>query len=153
MSEYEGHENLETAIKRINFTKWVLDETFQFLHGDILEIGSGLGTYSRHLIETFPNSQIHLTDISSNYVNSLKSNFLSKNTHVSKLDLNNLEDCNEIGYDKFDSIIGINVLEHIKDDGMALSQMYKMLKKNGTLVILVPANKFLYNVIDESIGH
>ena len=28
-----------------------------------------------------------------------------------------------------------------------------MLKKNGTLIILVPANKFLYNVIDKSIGH
>ena len=47
MTDYEGHENLETAIKCKNFTKWVAEETFPELKGDILEIGSGLGTYSK----------------------------------------------------------------------------------------------------------
>ena len=53
MSEYEGHENLETAVKRKNFTKWVSQETFSELKGDILEIGSGLGTYSQQIINNF----------------------------------------------------------------------------------------------------
>ena len=38
MIDYEGHENLETAIRRKNFTKWVMEETFTQLTGDILEI-------------------------------------------------------------------------------------------------------------------
>lgn len=153
MSEYEGHENLETAIKRKNFTKWVAEETFSELKGDILEIGSGLGTYSKQIIENFPNSKITLTDISPSYVKSLEKNFGSKSINVFKLDLNNKEDFKKIGYEKFDSIIAINVLEHVKDDNFALLELHKMLKKDGTLIILVPSNKFLYNIIDKSIGH
>jgi len=153
LSEYEGHDNLETAIKRVNFTKWVYDEMSQGLKGDILEIGSGLGTYSRHIISDFPNSKITLTDISDQYVQNLKNEFSDKNISVSKLDLNNHEDFKNIGYGKFDSIIAINVLEHVKNDEYALEELFKMLKTNGTLLLLVPANKFLYNVIDKSIGH
>lgn len=153
MTDYDGHKNLETAIKRKNFTKWVMDETFSKLKGDILEIGSGLGTYSEQIIKNHPNSKITLSDISSLYVENLKKRFLSNSVKVFKLDLNNKDNFKEIGYDKFDSIIAINVLEHVKDDKFAFSELYKMLKNNGTLIILVPANKFLYNIIDKSIGH
>ena len=153
MTEYEGHENLETAVKRKNFTKWVMDETFSKLKGDILEIGSGLGTYSEQIIKNHPDSKITLSDISLSYIQNLKKSFLSDSVNVFKLDLNIKDDFKEIGYDKFDSIIAINVLEHVKDDEFALSELYKMLKNNGTLIILVPANKFLYNIIDKNIGH
>jgi SAM-dependent methyltransferase len=153
MTDYEGHENLETAIKRKNFTKWVAEETFPKLKGDILEIGSGLGTYSKQIIKNHPNSQITLSDVSQSYVKNLTKTFSTDTITVFKLDLNNKEDFKKIGYEKFDSIIAINVLEHVKNDEFAISELYKMLKNNGTLIILVPANKFLYNVIDKSIGH
>lgn len=153
LTDYEGHVNLETAVKRKNFTKWVLEETSSKLKGDILEIGSGLGTYSKYFIQNHPNSKIVLSDISSSYIQNLKGKFLSKTVDVFKLDLNNKADFSKIGYNKFDSIIAINILEHVKDDVFALSELHKMLKENGILIILVPANKFLYNVIDESISH
>lgn len=153
MSEYQGRENLETATKRINFTKWVCDELFPGLRGDVLELGSGLGTYSKFIIRDFPESHITLSDISSQYIKNLKENFETENVSIIKLDLNNKDDIQKIGFEKFDSIIAINVLEHIEKDELALDALYKMLKKNGTLLILVPANEFLYNVIDESIGH
>lgn len=153
LSEYDGHENLETAIKRVNFTKWVYDEICSHLKGDILEIGSGLGTYSESIINDFPNSMITLTDISKPYLTNLETKFSSKNVTVIKLDLNNHEDFVKIGYNKFDSIIAINVLEHVKNDEFALEELFKMLKTNGRLIILVPAYKLLYNVIDKSIGH
>ena len=86
-------------------------------------------------------------------VKNLEKKFVSESINIFKLDLNNKEDFKKIGYEKFDSIIAINVLEHVEDDNFALSELYKMLKKDGMLIILVPANKFLYNVIDKSIGH
>jgi 2-polyprenyl-3-methyl-5-hydroxy-6-metoxy-1,4-benzoquinol methylase len=153
LSDYEGHINLETAIKRKNFSNWVFDETASELKGDILEIGSGLGTYSKRIIENHPHSKIVLSDISEHYVKNLEKKFLSKNVSIHKLDLNKKEDFSNIGYEKFDSIIAINVLEHVEDDLLALNELNKMLKKDGTLIILVPANKFLYNIIDKSIGH
>ena len=47
----------------------------------------------------------------------------------------------------------MNVLEHIENDVFALRQLYKMLKKDGMLIILVPCHKFLYNIIDTQVGH
>lgn len=49
--------------------------------------------------------------------------------------------------------MAINVLEHVENDELALTQMCNMLKDKGTLVILVPCHKFLYNVIDKNLGH
>lgn len=153
MSEYSGHENLETATKRKNFTKWVFDVVSPALKGNILEVGSGLGTFSEHIIQKFPESSITLSDVSPTYVKNLEEKFGSSKVDAYKLDLNNSEDFRKISHKKFDSIIAINVLEHIEDDKMALQQLRDLLNVSGTLVILVPANKFLYNVIDKSIGH
>lgn len=153
MSEYSGHENLETATKRKNFTKWVFDVVSPVLKGNILEVGSGLGTFSEHIIQKFPESSITLSDVSPTYVKNLEEKFGSSKVDAYKLDLNNSEDFRKISHKKFDSIIAINVLEHIEDDKMALQQLRDLLNVSGTLVILVPANKFLYNVIDKSIGH
>ncbi|MFY9300356.1 MAG: class I SAM-dependent methyltransferase [Candidatus Nitrosotenuis sp.] len=153
MSEYSGHENLETATKRKNFTKWVFDVVSPALKGNILEVGSGLGTFSEHIIQRFPESLITLSDVSTTYVKNLEEKFGSSRVDAYKLDLNDSEDFRKMSHKKFDSIIAINVLEHIEDDKMALRQLRDLLNVGGTLVILVPANKFLYNVIDKSIGH
>ncbi|MDE2589986.1 MAG: methyltransferase domain-containing protein, partial [Patescibacteria group bacterium] len=66
---------------------------------------------------------------------------------------NNEQDFIKIGYEKFDSIIAINVLEHVENDEFAIKELYKMLKNEGTLIILVPCHKFLYNDIDAKVGH
>jgi 2-polyprenyl-3-methyl-5-hydroxy-6-metoxy-1,4-benzoquinol methylase len=126
------------------------------LKGDVLEIGSGIGTYSEKIIQDKPRaSHIMLTDIASSYIEALANKFSSKNNNVSvsKLDLNRKEDYEKIGYKKFDSILALNVLEHIENDEFALQQLYEMLKDEGRVVILVPCHKFLYNVIDKNIGH
>lgn len=123
------------------------------LKGNILEVGSGLGTFSEHIIQRFSESLITLSDVSPTYVKNLEERFGSSRVDAYKLDLNDPEDFRKISHKKFDSIIAINVLEHIEDDKMALRQLHDLLSVGGTLVILVPANKFLYNVIDKSIGH
>jgi 2-polyprenyl-3-methyl-5-hydroxy-6-metoxy-1,4-benzoquinol methylase len=153
LSEYSGHENLETATKRKNFTKWVFDVVLPALGGNILEVGSGLGTFSEHIIQGFPESSITLSDVSPTYVKNLEEKFGSSKVAVYKLDLNDPEDFRKMSHKKFDSIIAINVLEHIQDDKMALRQLRDLLNVGGILVMLVPANKFLYNIIDKSIGH
>lgn len=54
---------------------------------------------------------------------------------------------------KFDSIVLIDVLEHIEDDSKALELITKKLNKAGRVVILVPAYQFLYGKRDKNIGH
>jgi 2-polyprenyl-3-methyl-5-hydroxy-6-metoxy-1,4-benzoquinol methylase len=156
--DYAGNANLEIISENSRFNDWMYNRIKIGLKekmGNILELGSGLGTISEKIIRDMgPSSHITLTDVSVRYVQSLRVKYSSfKNVSVSKMDLNIREEYSKIGYEKYDSIVAINVLEHVKDDLLALHEIYKMLKKGGILIILVPCHKFLYNVIDENLGH
>jgi SAM-dependent methyltransferase len=153
-----GHTNLEIFLESYRFNDWMYRQVKIGLKesiGNILEVGSGLGRISEKIVQDMPpTSHITLTDVSDRYIQTLRNRFLSwKNVSVVKLDLTNKEDYSKIGYEKYDSILALNVLEHVKDDEFALHELYKLLKKGGTLIILVPCHKFLYNVIDTNVGH
>jgi SAM-dependent methyltransferase len=53
----------------------------------------------------------------------------------------------------FDFVFALNVVEHIKDDSLAASNMAKLLKPSGKLFILVPAYQRLYNSFDVALEH
>ena len=53
----------------------------------------------------------------------------------------------------FDTILYLDVIEHIKKDKEEIINAYKLLKSNGTLIICVPAFQFLYSLYDKKIGH
>ena len=151
---YIGHENLELISHSQRFNKWMYEEISQGLSGDILEVGSAIGTFSEKLVNSFPTSHLTLTDVSDGYIEKLREKYRNnKNITTHKLNLNNQADYERIGYGQFDSIMAINVLEHVENDELTLTQLYNMLKDKGTLVILVPCHKFLYNVIDKDLGH
>ena len=55
--------------------------------------------------------------------------------------------------EQFDSILYIDVLEHIEDDAGELRLAAKHLRPGGTLIVLSPAHPFLYSEFDKAIGH
>jgi SAM-dependent methyltransferase len=157
-NDYQGHANLEIISENHRFNDWMYRQVNARLKRemlDVLEVGSGLGTFSERIIRDLPpSSHIMLTDKSGIYVQALKGRYsLCKNVSVTRMDLNNRTDYSRIGYEKYDLILALNVLEHISDDQLALRELYKVLKKDGSFVILVPCHKFLFNVIDENVGH
>lgn len=156
--DYVGHTNLETISENHRFNDWMYNQIKTRLEekmGNILEVGSGLGTFSEKIFRDMgSSSHLMLTDFSTRYVQSLKTRYSSfQNVSVDRMDLNNREEYSKIGYGKYDSIIALNVLEHVRDDVLALQELYKMLKNGGILIVLVPCHKFLFNVIDEKLGH
>lgn len=54
---------------------------------------------------------------------------------------------------RLDSVICINVLEHLKDDRRAFSHMVKGIVSSGMLGLLVPALPSLFGTLDELDGH
>jgi len=58
-----------------------------------------------------------------------------------------------LGENRFDTILCLDVLEHIRDDRLAMINLYHILNKNGNIVISVPAIKYLYGIRDKKIGH
>lgn len=146
-----GSKNLEILNENKNFTDWMYSEIKPHISGNILEIGSGIGTYSKKIIKDYKKSKILLSDIDSNFISNLKKRYKThKNIKVIKLDI---EKTKVLKYKNINTIIALNVLEHIKDDGGALNNLYNYLAPGGTAIILVPAHKKLYNCIDKAVGH
>lgn len=149
----EGSMDYELKITKegVAFNNWFYSKMKPFLQGDILETGSGIGTFSEKLIRDF-KGQIYLTEIDQNFIKKLKNQFKQKRVNIIKLDLNNKKDFSEIKI-KFDSILSSNVLEHIKDDVLALKLLRGILKPGGRLVIYVPCHMFLFCDLDRAEGH
>lgn len=53
----------------------------------------------------------------------------------------------------FDGIAFLNVLEHIEDDRLALTQLRRLLKPSAVAVIEVPAGSHLYDIYDRQLLH
>jgi SAM-dependent methyltransferase len=53
----------------------------------------------------------------------------------------------------FDSIVAVNMLEHVLDDETALAGASKVLSPGGKLVLVVPAHKWLFGTLDREVGH
>jgi SAM-dependent methyltransferase len=52
-----------------------------------------------------------------------------------------------------DAVIMLNVLEHIRNDGRALREVYRILRPGGLMVLEVPAGPFLYDMYDALLKH
>jgi SAM-dependent methyltransferase len=148
-----GIETLEAVSIAVNFNRWMYDTISKHCSGKILEIGSGIGNITQHFIEN--DHDITLTDIRSNYVQSLKEQFPSHKDKTILMDL--VDDNFDQEFRKllgtYDTVFALNVVEHIKDDRLAIFNATKLLKPGGKLIILVPAYQFLYNSFDVALEH
>ena len=151
----DGEKTLQVISKAGNFNEWMYKTISPFCSGNILEIGSGIGNISAFFIRD--GKTITLSDLRSFYFSELNQKFgsypnLEKTIILDLVDNNFKEKFSEYkGY--FDTIFALNVVEHIEDDSLAISNCRFMLKPGGTLIILVPAYQKLYNQFDTNLGH
>lgn len=140
-------ESLEIMKAVGHYNKWLFSTISPFVHGDILEIGAGIGTF------TFPLTGLgNVTTVDNNPDCVAHARELLKET--ADVGFGDIETGKYFfGKRRFDSIVCLNVLEHIKDDLVALANMYALLKPQGRLILLVPSHKSLYGALDERYGH
>ncbi len=144
--------DLEAMSFAINYHKWILDEFRPFLGRDIVEVGAGTGDFSTLLLGEQPDS---LTLVEPSDMFEQLSAKIASDTISIQLHKNIFADvCEEIAMrQRPDSIIYINVLEHIEDDAHELSLIFDCLKPGGKALIFVPALPSLYGEFDRQIGH
>jgi SAM-dependent methyltransferase len=142
-----GEETLAVMNLAKWYNLWVLSFFKGHLKGNILEIGAGIGNFSSLLAKY---GKVTTIDIRKDYVKDLNGR-LGKQASVG---LGDIETGSYFFKDrKFDALVCLNVLEHIKNDQKALKNMFNLLKKNGHLILLVPAHKKLYSNFDKDLGH
>jgi SAM-dependent methyltransferase len=151
----EGLSTLETISRANKFNQWMFDTIYPYCKGRILEIGSGIGNISQFFVDA--KAFITLSDIRENYCSQLKDRFSDASTLEDVILLNLIDPDFERKYahykNTFDTVFALNVVEHIKDDVLALKNCKFLLKDGGTLLILVPAYQSLYCSFDRELGH
>jgi SAM-dependent methyltransferase len=148
----EGRRTLDAIDQAPRFTDWMYQQIRPYLRGDIWEIGSGSGTYSKKIVRDFPEQRIVLSDIDEAACRTLRERFGAPRIAVESIDLEKNEDLEKIKI-PIQSAFALNVLEHIADDVLALRNIHARLSAGGRFVLLVPAHTRLFNRIDRTLGH
>lgn len=138
---------LESARK---FNLW-MGETLRPYVGDrVLEIGAGIGNLTNQFI---PRESYMVSDINPHYLHYLRSYSHGKPyITVKRIDAGRPEDFCSLNA-RFDTVLMINVLEHVPDEQIALKNVYSALAPGGRAVILVPAHPGLFGTLDDALGH
>lgn len=105
---------------------------------NIAEVGCSSGVLLNQLNSKNDCIGIEKSDLAINYLKSKSIKTVQTNDYKTSLKNNSL-----------DILIASNVLEHIKEDTRALQEWSRVIKKNGKLVIIVPAFQILWSKHDE----
>jgi SAM-dependent methyltransferase len=150
---FAGHfpgEVLEDLEDLPNYNNWIVSQFAPALRGRAAEIGAGLGTISHRILPLVDS--LDLVEPAPALAAQLRGKF-AEDPSVRVFD-QTLETWSQAaGPDEFDSIVLVNVLEHIKDDQAAARVFHQSLKPGGRLMIFVPALPFLYSKLDHVYGH
>ena len=136
-------EHFDDATLHINYC---LSFIKKYLRGEILEVGGGCGSFTK----IYYNKKIKnltITEVDKKNLSSLKKYFKKyRNISITSKHINKIDK-------KFDTIIYLHVLEHIKNDKKEILEAKKKLKKNGHLIFIVPAHQKIYSRLDKLVGH
>jgi SAM-dependent methyltransferase len=128
----------------------MLDQFRPYIGSKVLEAGCGAGNLTLHLID---RPRLAAVDIDVAHVESVRSRFGHlENFSVVTGDLTDQSTFDHLG-DSFDSVICINVLEHLHQPEVALQGFRQVLRNGGHALILVPAHDWLFSAADEALGH
>lgn len=144
-------DDLETMQEARRYTAHVFGLLQPFIGQRVLEVGSGIGTISSRVvqiaefvlgIEPNPNCIARIQQAMAEH-----SRFTLRTSHFEECD------AAELAGLKFDSVLCVNVLEHIADDTSALKAFKKILVPGGRVLVFVPAVQAAYGPLDAELGH
>jgi len=150
-TEDEFGSKILARLRRANrFNAWMADMIRPYIGQNVLEIGSGVGNLTDKLI---PRKTYYATDINPLYLHTIN-NLKEDKPYLSAayLDLNDIADFRDQNK-YFDTVICLNVIEHLDDDFQAMKNISGLIEKDGKAIVLVPRGQWLYGTLDEVLGH
>jgi SAM-dependent methyltransferase len=150
---YEGRD-LESMSFARNYHAWILELFEPYLGSRLVEVGAGTGSFSELLLARGPQS-LSLVEPSAMY-DQLVQNVarLPQTERVRAYNDTFAQVAERVREEtRPDSIIYVNVLEHVADDEEELALVHGALGMGGRAFVFVPALPWLYGSFDEMVGH
>jgi len=143
-----AYEALRAFALTHNYNEWIYEAFRPYLGKTVMEIGCGIGNMSRLFLRSC--EKLIGIDTSELFLKHLKIDYPQLelyNYDVSGRDILKLKE------KEIDTIVCINVLEHIENDITALENMHHILREKGRFLLFVPALHVLYGTIDKNVSH
>jgi glycosyltransferase involved in cell wall biosynthesis/protein-L-isoaspartate O-methyltransferase len=146
-----GAKILDSLAGTRRFNRWMADTVRPLLGTRVLELGAGIGNMTQHLARG--RKTYVASDIDAEHMARLRVRFRGRpNLEIRKCDLSDSADFQSL-LGVFDSVVCLNVVEHVEDDLGALRNIFSALKPGGRAIILVPQDQKAYGTLDEVLGH
>jgi glycosyltransferase involved in cell wall biosynthesis len=147
--DVHGSQILSRLNRAPRFTKWMADVIRPYVGEKVLEIGAGTGNLTLQLI---PRQLYWASDINPLYLTYLEN--VSRNRPYLRVGYTDGQAGESYpAGEKFDTVICLNVVEHLEDDLGALENIRAALEDGGRAIILVPCGPWLMGTLDEVLGH
>jgi SAM-dependent methyltransferase len=141
---------LDIFVDTPNINAWIFDRLRPWCGQRVLEVGAGIG----NLTELLSDRELVLsTELEDDFIRRLERRFAGR-PHIvpSKLDLASV-DVPALKAERLDTVLCVNVLEHVQDDERALRDLGQAVVPGGRLLLYVPALSWLYGSIDRGLQH
>ena len=147
--DVHGSQILGRLNRAPRFTKWMADVIRPYVGEKVLEIGAGTGNLTLQLT---PRKLYWASDINPLYLSYLEN--VGRNRPYLRVSYTD----GQLGHSypkeqKFDTVICLNVIEHLADDLGALRNIREVLEDNGRAIVLVPCGPWLLGTLDDVLGH
>lgn len=143
-------ENLNNWDYISNYSTWMYHKYEKYVGKRVFDVGAGMGRMVRYYIDKC--EMVVATDIFQNQVDYMNERFESYSNF--KAEMCDIMTDDLSGYrEKFDTVICINVLEHLEDDLQAVKNMKDMICEGGHVILFVPAFQKLYCQLDKNVSH
>ena len=147
---YVGNE-LELFAEAVHWKRYFRSAIADRLVGDVLEVGAGIGETARHLLDGRQRSWLCL-EPDERLGTRLRA--WAEAGDVAPLPTVQIGTTADLDpSSRFDTILYIDVLEHIEDDRAEIARAAELLAPRGALIVLSPAFQQLFSDFDRSVGH
>jgi len=147
---YVGTE-LDLFAAAVHWKSYVGRQVRPYLGRDVLEVGAGNGGTTRVLCQGGADRWVCLEPDRSLADRLIASIGAGELPDCCRIQIGTLADLGE--RDFFDTILYMDVLEHIADDRAELAGAALHLQAGGHLIVLAPAHQWLFTPFDEAVGH
>lgn len=145
---YSGEE-LDALAEARNYYGWIARRFAPYLGRRIVEVGAGIGTFAEHLRAAAPDARLTLVEPAANNWPHLSARFAGRAQVTTRRGY--LADTGEPG--SADTVVAVNVMEHVRDDGAFLADAHGLLSPGGHVLLFVPALPAIYGSLDEAFDH
>ena len=146
-----GARILDSLAHTPRFNRWMAETIRPYVGSRVLEIGAGIGNLTMHLSRR--RKLYYATDTDEEHIALLRTRFQYRpNFLISRCDLQCTDHFEEFR-ERFDTVVCLNVLEHVEDDRTGLANIRETLVPGGRALLLVPQGMSIYGTLDKALGH